>query len=111
MNRLLGIILCALLALTPTTVFAMTGNLMENIQSAISSIKKVESKDDADLKSITLACLSGANALREIKNEEVNLLTVQVNAFVPAIPAVAEIEQLREQEQTIKAGMERINCP
>ena len=111
MSRLLGIILCALLALTPTTVFAMTGNLMENIQSAISSIKKVESKDDADLKSITLACLSGANALREIKNEEVNLLTVQVNAFVPAIPAVAEIEQLREQEQTIKAGMERINCP
>ena len=111
MNRLLGIILCALLALTPTTVFAMTGNLMENIQSAISSIKKVENNDDADLKSITLACLSGANALREIKNEEVNLLTVQVNAFVPAIPAVAEIEQLREQEQTIKAGMERINCP
>ena len=111
MNRLLGIILCALLALTPTTVFAMTGNLMENIQSAISSIKKVENKYDADLKSITLACLSGANALREIKNEEVNLLTVQVNAFVPAIPAVAEIEQLREQEQTIKAGMERINCP
>ena len=111
MNRLLGIILCALLALTPTTVFAMTGNLMENIHSAISSIKKVEKKEDADLKSVTLACLSGANALREIKNEEVNLLTVQVNAFVPAIPAVAEIEQLREQEQTIKAGMERINCP
>mgnify|MGYP000007165872 FL=1 len=110
MNRLLGIILCALLALTPTTVFAMTGNLMENIHSAISSIKKVEKKEDADLKSVTLACLSGANALREIKNEEVKLLTVQVNAFVPAIPALAEIEQLREQEQTIKAGMERINC-
>ena len=111
MNRLLGIILCALLALTPTTVFAMTGNLMENIHSAISSIKKVEKKEDADLKSVTLACLSGANALREIKNEEVTFLTVQVNAFVPAIPALAEIEQLREQEQTIKAGMERINCP
>ena len=47
----------------------------------------------------------------KIKNEEVNLLTVQVNAFVPAIPALAEIEQLREQEQAIKAGMERINCP
>ena len=84
---------------------------MENIHSAISSIKKVEKKEDADLKSVTLACLSGANALREIKNEEVKLLTVQVNAFVPAIPALAEIEQLREQEQTIKAGMERINCP
>ena len=111
MSRLLGIILFALLALNPTVGLAMTDDTMANIQVAISSIEKVENKEDADLKSITLACLSGANALREIKNDEVNLLTVQVNAFVPAIPALAEIEQLREQEQAIKAGMERINCP
>ena len=97
MYRLLGIILCGLLALNPTAGLAMTDNTMANINSAISSIEKVENNEDADMKSITLACLSGANALREIKNDEVNLLTVQVNAFVPAIPALAEIEQLKEK--------------
>ena len=111
MYLLLGIILCALLALNPTAGLAMTGETMENVQSAVSSIQKVENKEDADLKSVTLACLSAANALREIKNEEVNFLTVQVNAFVPAIPALAEIDQLKEQEQLIKDGMARINCP
>ena len=110
MKRILGIILCVVLALNPTAGLAMTDDTMANIQAAISSIKKVENKEDADLKSVTLACLSAANALREIKNEEVNLLTVQVNAFVPAIPALAEIDQLKEQEQSIKDGMKRINC-
>ena len=111
MNRLLGIILCAVLTLNPTAVLAMTGETMENIHSALSSIQKVENNQEGDLKALTLACLSAANTLREIKNEEVNLLTVQVNAFVPAIPALAEIDQLREKEQSIKDGMERIECP
>ena len=110
MYRLLGIILCGLLALNPTAGLAMTDDTKANIQAAISSIEKVENKEDADLKSLTLACLSAANALREIKNEEVNLLTVQINAFVPSIPAVDEIEKLKKHEQIIKAGMEGINC-
>ncbi|QNI49944.1 hypothetical protein SynRS9915_00217 [Synechococcus sp. RS9915] len=111
MKRLLGIILCAVLALNPAAVLAMTEDTMANIQAAISSIEKVENNEEANLKSVTLACLSAANALRKIKNEEVNFLAVQVNAFVPAIPALAEIDQLKEQEQSIKDGMERIDCP
>ena len=111
MNQLFGIVLCVLLALNPTAVSAITDDMTASTQAAISLIEKVENKQDADLKSVTLACLSAAIALREIKIEEVNFLTVQVNAFVPVIPALDKIDQLKKQEKLVKDGMARVNCP
>ena len=91
--------------------YSTTIDFKDEVESAIKLLQKIETKDDTDLKTVTMACMSASNAMQEIKRKEIEFFNMQVNAFIPAIPAVTKINQLKDQEQLIKDGMNRINCP